>query len=408
MRRPVSLFVAVVLALVAAACGGATDDTASTGNDGDEGTTTTTVASTTTTAATAETTTTAAAATTTSTTTAPETTTTTTTTVPSAVTLPTVATAELPDLVVAWGNETGAPLDLAQRLIGFPLDIAPPGSTTPAAVDLRLRVADDGAWRWEWSYSAFAAAGTVQDIDTELPEGGPGTIEGRLHYDPLFEALGWRNVGQVISDPSSGGGGPQSVNWAYSFNGENLQIGGIATQPTSARAWVDEDIGFNETEGNPGHRVDINAEVSSGSIPTPLIASLLSNLPTVDGELIALSLRSFTRSPDSFNADEGLRYLVLSVEWQLNSADPEAAGARYLSALSNSVLQEGDESFFDEGVIEVRPPSVGGSRDWQQSVVLLDRYLGTISMDQGDNGAVIAELDIDLEPNREILTLPES
>ena len=387
------------LALAATACGG--------GDNGSEDEPVAAAPEATTGAAEETTTTTTAATaadepaetTTTSTTT---TTTTTTTTIP-ASTLPATTVTDLPDLVVTWGNGTGDPLDLAQRIIGFPLEVAPPGDTAPADLDLRLRTGDPSVWRWEWIYRAFSTPGSVQDIDTELPEGGPGTIEGRLYYDPLFESLGWRNVAQVISDPSSGGGGPQSVNWAYEDNDGVLVIGTLETEPTSARAWVDEDIGFGPTEGTPGHQIEINVLTPVGTVPVPVIDSLLTQLPAVDGSLRDLVFRTFTRSADSFGAEEGLRYLELDLEWSVSATSPDTAGEAYLAALPGTVLQEGEESFFDEGIIEVRPPLTGGFRDWTQSVILLDRYPGSISMDLEEDGSITATLELNLEPNREVL-----
>ena len=263
---------------------------------------------------------------------------------------------------------------------------------------------DPDQWRWEWYYAAFTSPGSVEDIDADLPEGGPGTIEGRLYYDPLFEALGWRNVAQVISDPSSGAGGPQSVNWAYSDDDGVFTIGSLEAEPASARAWVAEDFGFGPTEGTPGHRVEINLLVEPQVIPVPLIETLLAELPAVDGSFSDVWLRTAARPEDSFDAAEGLRYLVLELEWTLASAtDPEEAGAAYLASLPTSILQEGEESFFDEGFIEIRDPVTSGISDWQQSVILLDRYPGMISMDTEDDGTITATLDVRLEPNREVL-----
>ena len=77
------------------------------------------------------------------------------------------------------------------------------------------------------------------EVDADLPEGGPGTIEGRLYYDPS------KCSGRVaaIEATSSGGGGPQSVNWAYETDSP-LTISGVDSDPIVGRAWVDEDIGF--------------------------------------------------------------------------------------------------------------------------------------------------------------------
>ena len=86
-------------------------------------------------------------------------------------------------------------------------------------------------------------------------------------------------MAQVISDPSSGGGGPQSVNWAYETD-DPLTISGVDSDPIVGRAWVDEDIGFGSADATPGHRIEIDAnDVPAGAIPVPLMEALLAALP---------------------------------------------------------------------------------------------------------------------------------
>lgn len=337
-------------------------------------------------------------------TTTPEETTTTTTVAP-ANPLPAVPLTDLPGIVTNWETGTGEPLDLARRLIGFPLEIGPPAGASPATVDLRVWADDPVEWRWEWAFEAFMPDGSVQEVDADLPEGGPGTIEGRLYYDPLFEAFGWRNVAQVISDPSSGGGGPQSVNWAYETDGP-LTISGVDSDPIVGRAWVDEDIGFGSADATPGHRIEVDARVPAGAIPVPLMEALLAALPPLGGDLTKLDLRSWERLPDSFDADFGLRYLQIDLEWVSNQTSPGAAGIAFIAGLDGVVLQEGEASFVNEGEIEVREPIGDGVERWQQRLLLLDRYLVRLDFQAGDDSVVTGELEIRLEANRPVLSAP--
>ena len=107
-----------LIAGIATACGGGSNDTATpvTTTTAMEATTSTITASTTTAAPT--------------TTVAPDEpvtdATTTTTEAPlEPAPVPEIDLAEIPDLIVEWGTGDGDPLDLARRLIGFPLEIDP-------------------------------------------------------------------------------------------------------------------------------------------------------------------------------------------------------------------------------------------------------------------------------------------
>ena len=323
--------------------------------------------------------------------------------------VPLISIADIPDLVVAWGAATGNPLDVARRLIGFPLEINVPAASSPYGVRVELDGRNAAAdWRWDWRYVASAVS-EVGQIDAELPEGGPGTIEGRLHFEPLFASFGWRNVAQVISDPSSGGGGPQSVNWAYQKDDPNFALGGIAAEPISARAWVDEDIDFRDGDAVAGYTVEIALRSQPGVVAVPLLEALLREVPAVPGSrLIELTFASYDRTADSFLADEGLRYLDLTATWELVPGSETAAHERYSTALTGTAFQMGEESFFDEGFIRVTEANVDGNGVWRQPVIVLDRYPGFISVWTDDNGAVMSRIDITFEPSREVLEpLPE-
>ena len=416
MRTPVAVFVSC-LVLAAAACGGSDDDVA-------EGSATTASESPTGSGApdigdtdigdtdigdtdigdtdTGDTDPATAPTTTSTTSTTTPTTTSTTTTVAPTNPLPVVTLADLPDLVAAWESGNGSPLELARLLIGFPLEIGPPDGSTPYTVDLRVLTDDPARWRWEWTYQAFMPDGSIQAIDAELPEGGPGTIEGRLYYDPRFEAFGWRYVSQVISDPSSGAGGPQSVNWAYETD-NTLVIGAVETEPVVARAWVDEDIDLDPVETTPGHRLDVDALVPAGHVPVPLLAALVTTIPMIDGDLTVLDIRSRERLPDSVDAVFGLRYLEIDLGWTTRYATPADAGTAFVTALDGTVLQQGTESMVNEGRIDVSDPIGDGIEQWRQDLVLLDRYRANIAFEAREDGAVTGELQIRLEAERPVL-----
>jgi len=64
----------------------------------------------------------------------------------------------------------------------------------------------------------------------------------------------------------------------------------------------------------------------------------------------------------------------------------------------------GEEDFFEPGFIRVTEATVNGDT-WTQSVILLDRYPGVITVNSDpDTGEVTSTVRITIEPNREILS----
>ena len=389
------------LALLAAACGAEEQGTGATGASADAPTDTGSSSSPApSSTATSE----APATTTTATTSTSTTTTTTTTTLPTGTPVASISADEIPALIVEWGDGTGDALTVAQRIIGFPVPVDAPGST-PHWVSVDLRGGDPGdPWRWEWTYEALSSE-PIGDIDAELPEGGPGTIETRLTYDAIMDALGWRNTGQVISDPSSGTGGPQSVNFIYQFNHETFSLGGVDTTPVVVRVWAEEDMIFGD-DRDPGYQVDVTLDAPADFIPVPMISSLVSALPLdLEGRLTRIRLGANSRDADSFDAAEGLRYLDLELVMQ-SSSPIEDVQDTIANRLDGTVFQVGDESFFDEGFIEVTEPRMNGDT-WIQDVVVLNRYPARFELvDDPATGGVTITVEIRFEPNREVLQLP--
>ena len=72
-----------------------------------------------------------------------------------------------------------------------------------------------------------------------VSKGSPGIQDfaRALPVEPQFRAFGWSNAAQVISDPSSGDGGPQSVNWSFSDDDGAFRLGDIDATPVSARGF---------------------------------------------------------------------------------------------------------------------------------------------------------------------------
>jgi hypothetical protein len=313
-----------------------------------------------------------------------------------------LAPEDIPDLVRAWGDGTGDPLELAQAVIHFPLEVPVPDGTTPLHVSADLIAVDGGPWQWEWTYEVLSDE-PIPEIDIHLEEASPGEVALREFYDPIMAELGWSYSNTTGSDPSSGGGGPQTVNHVYQSDTDSLVVNGLPATPDPLFVWADEEQVFGE--GVPGYQVDAQFEFEVGAVPVPLIAAVLAEVPEVEGaELIDARLLSWNRPESSFDAEWGLRYLEVSLEWRLPTGTADAATAMLRSGLDDSAFFPGEESFFDEGVLETVEPRIFDD-DWTQPIVFLDRYRGSVRINRDDADPTMA-VDVMLEPNRTELQRP--
>jgi hypothetical protein len=330
-------------------------------------------------------------------------TTTTTTTEPPPVGPEPLALDDVPALVAAWGDGTGDPLDLAQRIIAFPLAIPAPDGTTSYAISVDLFAGDQATpWQWDWSYEVLSNE-PMPDIDIELDDIGPGAVALRERYDPIMADLGWRRTGTTGSDPSSGAGGPQSVNHVYQSDAETIMANGLIATPNPVFVWADEEQVFDG--GVPGFQIDVPLEFEAGAIPIPLVQAIIDGAAAIDGATLTdVEIDSRDRPETSFDAQYGLRYLEISIEWEL-PADAVDAAKTTFSTDPGPALAPGGESFFDPGFFEAEAPIDSGDR-WSQSVVFVDRYEGTVTIQTGSEGEPIVTLDLRLEPERGVLQAP--
>ena len=323
--------------------------------------------------------------------------------------IPAIHAEEIPALVVEWAKGTGEPLDLARRIIGFPIDIPVPEGSSAYEMSVDLRIRDAAAdWDWDWSYSVVLAE-PLGDIDADLPEGGPGTIATMITFEPVMSDFGWRNVSQVTSDPSSGAGGPRSVNFAYQTDEPSYRLGEIDATPGVIRIWGEMDVTFEDSPlgDESGYQLDAAMTTPPNLIPIPLLEALFKEIPVVPGaRLTDLSFRTRTHSEDSYDVDEGLRYWDLEYTYSLLPGSADAAYAAYSIGLAGTVYQMGEEDFFESGVIRTIEATVFDDT-WTQPIIVLDRYPGRIKVRiDSETGEITSTIRITLEPNREILQEP--
>lgn len=256
-------------------------------------------------------------------------------------------------------------------------------------------------WTWDWSYQALSP---IAEIDLDLDDGGPGSTNTAAIHDPIMADLGWQRKARVGSSPGSGIDAPQSVNFAYVPDFEELSIGDLTATPVVAKAWADEELNFGRGPDGPGYRIDLEATLAPGLIPVPTLATLIGNLPSVaDATLTRVILRSRERSPDSFDADFGLHYIEVQLEFDLPNGSADTAYEAYSTGLDGEIYHVGSEDMLTPGTIRPSDPYVYNDT-WSQDVVVLGRYPGLIKViaDQV-TGDAEASVRITLDPNREEL-----
>ena len=313
---------------------------------------------------------------------------------------------EIPDLVDAWGDGSGDPLELAQAIVAFPLAIPTPEHTTPLRVSVDMAPGTDAGspWAWDWTYEVLSTE-PMPDIDIRAEEDSPGEVALRDFYDPIMVDLGWSYSNSTGSDPSSGAGGPQSINHVYQSDVDSLLVNGFPATPKPLFVWADEEQVFEQ--GVPGYQVDVPFELEPDVIPVPFIQAVLDELPAIEGaQLTDVALRSHTRSEDSFDATRGLRYLEVIIELTLAPGTADATKATFGDGLDSTAFFAGEESFFEPGFVEPVGPREFDD-DWTQPIVFLDRYEGTIEVAAIDDGigagGATATVRITFDPNRPVL-----
>jgi hypothetical protein len=233
---------------------------------------------------------------------------------------------------------------------------------------------------------------------------GAGSAALRTHYDDILGTLGWSYSNSTGSDPSSGGGGPQSVNHVYQHDTGTVRLGEINASTNPLFVWADEDINFRDGPDVPGYQFDVSLDAQPNFIPVPMLEALFRQVPVAPGaRLIDVSLESRDRPESSFDADLGLRYFDLEYVCELLPNSARAAHEVYSVGLEGSIYRAAEASFFDPGFFEFVEPTIDGD-SWTQDVVVLDRYPGeiTVGVDPA-TGAVQSTVSIRLEPNRPVL-----
>ncbi|MEM9609337.1 MAG: hypothetical protein AAGA99_18075 [Actinomycetota bacterium] len=317
---------------------------------------------------------------------------------------------DLVELIGVWAtadtDASLAPLDLAERIIGFPLAIPVPEGATANDLELRARPLEDELWEWTWRYGAVAGP-DPGDVDINAEDKGPGAVFLRETYDPIMGGLGFEYSNSTTSDPGDPGG-PNSTNNVYVADSGTITVAGVERSVDPVFVWLDDDlIGFEDGVETPGFIVDVPVELPEGEIPLLFLSELIEGTPLPDGaELASATFRSQSRQADSFDADLGLRYLTVEIDWAVGIEAGAALAATVLDSFDDPRLRATTPSFFEEGSFE--PSRLSETSDgWRHDLLLLDRYPGTfIFRADEDDGTAELTLRLVIEPLRQLLTPP--
>lgn len=394
-KRTTSIGLVAGLCLATAACGGGSGDDTSTVATDPPITTENTAADTTATTDEAPTTAPATTAVTETPATDPPAPTTTDAPAPEPVSFDLATLPELLDSVVrATTDPTISPLSIARQLIGFPLEIPVPDGSRLYGISFNPYFAPE-ANRFEFGYDALGPDGVVPDIDITLEDNGPGSLQIIEIWDPIMAALGFERKNSTASDPGDAGG-PNSVNHVYVAANPSVDFNGVPGEVAPVFVWSTEDINgwsYNaEREVLAGYSIDVDIETApNAGIPAPIVNALLDLLPMPKGlELSDASVDLRNRTADSFDADKGLSYLEVLIEWEA-PADVLDEMIEFLSDPTvlfpdEQSLMAGEDDFFNEGTIARTEWSDYGAADKHLELLLLQRYGAMLSINASSDG----------------------
>jgi hypothetical protein len=263
----------------------------------------------------------------------------------------------------------------------------------------------------------IAPGGTIPDVDIDLDDNGPGSVQIIEIWDPIMSEIGYERKNSTTSDPGDPGG-PHTVNHVYvptevaatDVNGSPAEIGTVFV-------WGDEDITGASYRSDElpllgGYVVDLSADVDADVVPVPLLAALLDTMPVPDGATFTNgTIRLNPRSPDSFDAEQGLNYVEITLEWDAApGATPDELATFYTDAgFDGDTLFPGEESFFAEGTYETGEVSTYGDTDYRLPVLFLMRYDGVLSLSASSDAGDPAEITyrVTLNPTDTVLAPPD-
>jgi hypothetical protein len=328
--------------------------------------------------------------------------------------------ATLPDLldsaVRATTDPTIAPLSIAQQLIGFPLEIPVPEGSRLYSFAVHLNFGADGS-RFEFGYDAIGPGDVVPDIDITLDQNGPGSLQIIETWDPIMAALGFERANSTASDPGDPGG-PNSVNHVYVTSTPAGVFNGVPGEVAPVFVWSTEDLnGWSyspDREVLAGFDIDVDIETAPGAgIPVPIVSALLELLTMPDRlELSDAGVDLRSRSADSYDADKGLTYLEMFVEWEAPADMLDAVVAFFddLTAMfpDEQTLMAGEEAFSDGGTIAPTEWYDSGDADKRLELLLLRRYDATLAIDASSDGVepMTVRLRIVADPVAPVLDMP--
>jgi len=289
-----------------------------------------------------------------------------------------VTDAEIPPLIDEWGTGIGNPLDLAQRIIGFPvaIDSVPGSRAAGLSVTLDGTFPPEQPWQWNWSYQSVSPEGTAAD---PLPA-----------FEPALSNLGWSSVSNSPGTLTAG------------YDSDAFPLGEIDASPGDLNIGTIADMSsIDPAESGTGLDFTVDLTAQTNYIPVPMLATLFDEVPVAPGaRLTSLTLHTTSR-PD------GSRQIELTYVCYLFDNSAEAAKETYTTGLAGSPYRAGLISASDPGTIA---PASAEMVDgiWTQPVVVLDRYPGEITIDANPaTGQVTSTVTMTLVPGAAALAPPE-
>jgi len=285
---------------------------------------------------------------------------------------------EIPALIDEWGTRIGNPLDLAQRIIGFPVPVNTRAGSSSLSMSVSLSgpFPPDQPWNWTWTYDSIDPANGN--------DGDPAAMFG-----PALSNLDWVAAGSSPSGSSTFEHAPPIP------LGEVAASGGPFTITT-----LNDVSELDPSAIGTGLSFTVALTAQNNYIPVPMLSTLFDEVPVAPGaRLVELTLESHTRA-------DGSRYLDLTYICYLFDNSAEAAKDTYSTGLAGSPYQAGRISTSNPGTIDsASAEMIDGV--WTEPVVVLDRYPGVITVESDPaTGHVESTVKMTLDPGSPALTPP--
>jgi len=307
----------------------------------------------------------------------------------------------LPALVetraLTFREPSADPLTTAVELIGFPLDMNSPVPGVLLNVQADVSFDDSSGmnevdWYYQVEVDTLGELG-LDDEDDPTGEAVDVMLDAAL---PRWVATGLepQNTTSTPSDSHPSGVGSLQVYYRPT-DAVPITAGGhdgsIATVGVFLQTDLDIDDAVDGETEQPGYRMDVDGVFEANDIPIPALAAIVEAIAIPEPLQLESARLSSSFDDDGEGASHGTPNLQVRMYYEAPAADFDAVVAALAAPTNPEVLVYGEPGVDLELVPEDLKVGTTASAD----LVLLNQYLGRMSMWAPDEGDETIELRVD-------------